>query len=178
MSTSGKESARVNGCRANLSELVVQKNLVYVAQCDIGRGLFAAENVSHGWPLLILTGPVISLEQTLAKGDRMGDPLQIAIGQYLDLEPPGVFLNHSCQPNVGIMADCVLVALRAIYKHEELRFDYSTTMSRDGWTLRCLCGSVNCRGVVRDFETLPQNLQRHYLDLGIVQSFIRSQYQS
>ena len=176
MSTTRKESARVNGCAANASEFAVQKDLVYVAKCDVGRGLFAAENVSQGSPLLVLTGPVISLEQTLAKGDRMGDPLQIAIGKYLDLEPPGVFLNHSCQPNVGIMADCVLVVLRAISKHEELRFDYSTTMSHDGWTLECLCGSANCRGVVRDFETLPQYLQRHYLDLGIVQPFIHSQY--
>jgi hypothetical protein len=36
----------------------------------------------------------------------------------------------------------------------------------------CLCGSARCRGVVRSFQDLSVELQRHYLAEGIVQQFL------
>jgi SET domain-containing protein len=150
--------------------------LVFVARCDLGLGLFAARAIQKGSPVLVFQGPTISHAQCLAKGERMGNPLQIGIDEYLDLEPPAVYLNHSCDPNTAVVKDRVLIALRSINEHEELRFDYSTTMSHDGWTMECRCGAKHCRRTIGDFEYLPCDIQRTYLDLGIVQSFIRNQH--
>jgi hypothetical protein len=150
--------------------------LVYVAPCDVGLGLFAARAIPANAPILFFTGPIISHAQSLAKGPRMGDPLQIGIDQYIDLSPPAMYLNHSCDPNAGVVLDRFLIALRPIAAHEELRFDYSTTMSHDGWRMPCCCGVENCRQIIGDFENLPTDLQRRYLEQGIVQSFICRQY--
>jgi SET domain-containing protein len=147
---------------------------VYVANSNIGRGLFAARDLSPGEVALRFTGPVISLAEALAKGEEQANPLQVGPFEYIDLEPPGVFINHSCHPNAGIRDDVVLVALRSIAKGEEVRFDYSTSMWEDCWTLGCRCGEANCRGMVGDFPSLRARLQRRYLSLGVVQRFIVS----
>jgi hypothetical protein len=38
--------------------------------------------------------------------------------------------------------------------------------------MRCLCGADNCRGIIGNFETLPDDLRKKYLALGIVGSFV------
>ncbi len=66
----------------------------------------------------------------------------------------------------------MLIALRPIEAGEEIRFDYSTTMSDDHWTMECRCGEPICRRVVLDFHHLPPIAQNRYLQLGVVQRFI------
>jgi hypothetical protein len=70
----------------------------------------------------------------------------------------------------------VLIALKPIPAGEEIRFDYSTTMSEDHWTLECRCGEPDCRGLVKDFHLLPSVLQEQYVERGIVQTFILHQW--
>ena len=150
--------------------------LVYLARCDLGWGVFAATDIAVGAQILMLTGPIISTAQAIAKGERQGDPLQIGHDRYIDLDLPGVFLNHSCEPNTAITDDRLLVALRHIHRHDELRFDYSTTMSGDGWTMACRCGVKGCRRTIGNFEFLPHDLQRQYIERKIVQPFIRKRH--
>jgi len=145
---------------------------VFVAQCDLGRGLFAGRAFATGEAILRFEGPVITLADAIAKGDDQSNPLQIGDTLYLDIQPPGVFANHSCDPNTGITDDRVLVALRPIAVGEELRYDYSTTMWEGIWTMQCRCGSPKCRGVIDDFPELPAELRAAYLRLGVVQGFI------
>ena len=145
-------------------------NPIYVAECKFGRGVFAARDIESGAELLRFTGPVIGFAEALT--DAKGNPLQIADALYMDIEPPGVLVNHSCAPNTGILEDYSLVALRAIKQGEEIRYDYSTTMWEDEWTMPCACGASRCRGVVRDFPELPTEIQAEYLRLGVVQAFI------
>jgi len=84
----------------------------------------------------------------------------------------GVFVNHSCDPNTGVRDDVRLVALRDLIAGEEIRYDYSTTMDEDHWTLQCRCGSRGCRGVVRDFKWLPKDTKLHLLRQNIVPGLI------
>ncbi|MEY2881896.1 MAG: hypothetical protein RLZZ15_4276 [Verrucomicrobiota bacterium] len=149
----------------------MEKN-VFVADCALGRGLFAARAFASGERILEFTGPVITLAKTIAKGEAEANPLQFDDDRYFDLPPPVVFLNHSCAPNTGVTDGRWLIALRKISADEELRFDYSTTMQESRWTMACRCGAANCRGVVADFRLLPIERQEHYLRLGIVQPFI------
>lgn len=146
---------------------------ISIEQCSFGRGVFAAQNISEGEIILTLTGKVINVDQVPAKAEQeASNPLQIDTTSYIDLEEPGVMVNHHCNPNAGIVNTNVLVALIDICKGEEIFYDYSTTMSENYWTMECRCLSSNCRKTIKDFHYLPVDVKEKYLKLGIVQDFI------
>lgn len=144
-----------------------------IAHCELGLGLFATSFIPTDAPILSFTGPLLGLAAVLAKGDHSGDVVQVDLTWYIDTEPPGLYVNHSCDPNAGIRDGLLLVAIRPILPEEQIFFDYSTTMFDRLWTMTCRCGSPNCRGTVLDFDLLPQRVARRYLELGVVQPFIR-----
>ncbi|WP_413174172.1 SET domain-containing protein [Anabaena azotica] len=146
---------------------------IYIDRCDFGRGVFAARNISKGEVILTFTGKVISLTEVLTKAEKeAANPLQIDINTYIDIEEPGVIVNHHCHPNAGIVNTKTLIALTDISKGEEIFYDYSTTMSENLWTMVCGCSASNCRKIIKDFHYLPDSLKEQYLELGIVQNFI------
>jgi hypothetical protein len=65
-----------------------------------------------------------------------------------------------------------LHALRPIQTGEEICFDYSTSMGEENWTMKCECGSSQCRGIVRDFKLIPVLYQHRYIMLGVVPDFL------
>jgi SET domain-containing protein len=115
--------------------------MVEVGAGPLGRGVFATQSIQPGQAVLLFTGPVLDHREIAALGDHPGYPLQIGPDAYLDTLPPARYANHSCDPNAGIVNDRVLIALRSIAAGEEVRFDYSTAMSRDHWTTECRCGA-------------------------------------
>jgi len=123
-----------------------------------------------------MEGPIIDCEDAVAKGERECDGLQIDATHYIDLPDPLRLVNHSCDPNCGIVNGCDLVATRDIAEGEELAYDYSTTMDEDDWTMPCACGSARCRGVVRDFVSLPHEDRLRYLRQGVVMPFIAERF--
>ena len=145
---------------------------VYVKECALRRGVFAGRYFRKGELLFRFSGPIISLAAAIEKGENEGNVLQIGASTYIDLEPPGVFANHSCEPNAGVRDGVCGYALRHIAQDEEILYDYSTTISERRWTMHCRCGMPSCRGVIGDFHDLPLELQRRYLAVGIVQPFI------
>jgi SET domain-containing protein len=138
---------------------------------QIGDGLFASEAIAPGREILRFSGPILTLPQVRAKGHLAANALQIGLASYLDLEPPGRLVNHSCDPNAAVFDNVRLVSLRPISAGDEIRFDYSTTIS-DGWTMACCCGSPRCRRLVAAFQLLPRPLRLKYELLGCVQRFI------
>ena len=155
----------------------MNRALFYVAECDVGRGLFAAVPIRCGAEILQFAGPRLTLREVRAKGPLAANALQVGVNQYLDLEEPGRLINHSCRPNAGIRSDTRVVAIRDMAPGEEIRFDYSTTIS-DGWTMPCACASPECRKVVGAFQLLPPALQQRYALLEIVQRFIVEEVQA
>ncbi len=151
---------------------------VVVASCDLGRGLFATRDFREGEVIVRFTGPLITLEEAVKNGEANANALQIGPTDYIDPEPPGVFLNHSCEPNAGMLGKTMVRALRPIRAGEEIFFDYSTTMSEKLWTMRCECGASVCRGIIGDFHDLPEELQQRYLALEIVQPFIVEEWRA
>jgi uncharacterized protein len=144
----------------------------HIRTCELGRGAFAARDLKAGEEILRFEGRIISLEETLRKGCTSPNPLQIGPYTYIDLQEPGVLVNHSCDPNAGVWKDWSLIAVKDIKQDEQIFFDYSTSMWEDCWSMRCKCGTRLCRGLVRDFNLLPYERRRYYLDLDVVQSFI------
>jgi uncharacterized protein len=146
---------------------------VFVAPCPIGKGLFAEEAFRNGDLIMKLNGPHYGREDPIHLREEGANLLQTGLRSYILLQPPGVFANHSCNPNAGIVNNRRLIAIRDIMAGEEICFDYSTTMEEEFWTLQCCCGEANCRGLITDFKLLPDPVREKYLMLGIVQGFIK-----
>ena len=146
--------------------------LFVVREGERGLSVLASRKIEPGEEILTFSGEMISFSQAVAKGKHMGDPLQLAEGIYIDLQDPARCVNHSCDPNCGLLHGRNLVAIKTIQPGEELSFDYSTTMNEDFWEMECNCKSKNCRGIIKDFKYLPEALQQLYLNLNIVPQFI------
>jgi hypothetical protein len=134
--------------------------------------VFTTQFIPRGSFIMEFHGNPLSFAEAVEMGDAQCYALQTGLDrEYILLNEPGKYLNHSCDPNAGLRG-LRLVAVRDIAPGEELCFDYSTTMAEDYWELPCSCGSVHCRGSVRDFKHLPSGVQRKYRELGIVAPFI------
>ena len=150
------------------------KPKVYVDVCPLGRGVFARVPIEPREIILFVTGPVVSFAESMDLPDEGENTVQIEQDAYVDPLFPGRFLNHSCEPNAGIVSETCLIALRQIKPGEEIRYDYSTALLERFWSLDCNCGAATCRSTVGDFDNLPPKTQHRYLELGIVQPFIVS----
>jgi len=75
-------------------------------------------------------------------------------------------LNHSCDPNVILDMDKMLVvACRDIKAGDELSFFYPSTEWEMAAPFICLCGSPSCIHVVAGARFLPlSTLENHYLN--------------
>jgi uncharacterized protein len=158
---------------SSVGKASVQPDAVAVRACDLGYGVFALHRFSSGQRILRFSGRLLNFDEAHADPLSSFNMLQVGPRAYLDLAPPAVFINHSCDPNAGFADGLCLVALREIAPGEEIRYDFSTTMDDNTSTMACACGSARCRKCVNDFGTLPIELQQDYLSRGIVLPFIR-----
>ncbi len=133
-----------------------------------GRGLFAIRPIRKGEIVAIKGGHILD-RTTLrrVRGDIEESFIQIEDGLYIgavrrsEVRGNKLFLNHSCQPNVGIRGQITFVALRNIQPGEELTYDWGMEEnSRE--RVVCLCRSRNCRGVLTGQDWKGRDLQRRY----------------
>ncbi|MBM4130150.1 SET domain-containing protein [bacterium] len=149
---------------------------IHVAECEYGRGIFAARGIRLGETILTFRGRRYDRDDPIHATADASLLLQTGTRTYILPEAPSVYVNHSCAPNAGLVANRRLVALVDILPGEHIAFDYSTSMDDGMWTLDCRCGHSECRGLVEDFRHLPAPLRRRYLEQGIVQGFIARRY--
>jgi hypothetical protein len=83
-------------------------------------------------------------------------------------------LNHSCDPNVILDTERMLmIARRDIEKGEELSFFYPSTEWEMQAPFICLCGSSNCIHVVAGARFLPlSTLEAHYLSKHVRETIV------
>lgn len=145
---------------------------VYVDNTATGKGIFAAVPIKKGGRVMSFWGVNLTFRESLDFGADQCYSLQTGANEYIHLDAPGKYVNHSCAPNCGIKDGPMLVALRDIATGEELTFDYSTTMLERCWEMPCDCGSLFCRGVIGDFDLMPVATQIQYINMEIVSRFI------
>jgi len=133
-----------------------------------GRGLFAVEPIAPDELVAIKGGHIVSTAEEQSLPDRLRNSgIQIADGFHLvaleetEYEPVMLFLNHSCEPNVGFAGNVVLVAMRGISPGEELTTDYALFDDYDG-QMDCRCGTPSCRGTIHGRDWQRPDLQRKY----------------
>jgi SET domain-containing protein len=142
---------------------LVVKELIYVKETPKkGCGIFATRDIAKDEVIIEFKGPRVRIPDMTGIPREVWDHLfNVGVDEYLITREPAVRTNHSCDPNAGISRDVFLVAMRDIAKDEEITFDYST-VTADGWTLECGCGSPSCRKLIGDYADLPEALKRKY----------------
>ncbi len=141
-----------------------------------GNGVFTNSSYQKGEKILDFSGSIIKKED-LPDILKPEDDRYLQIGEDLFLGPSGGFddlINHGCSPNCGVLIlghEVSLIALRDIEPGEELTYDYSIQMCNDDWTMDCLCGSPNCRQIIREYKYLPEKLKDFYLKEGFVPKY-------
>ncbi|HEY7429356.1 MAG TPA: SET domain-containing protein-lysine N-methyltransferase [Streptosporangiaceae bacterium] len=133
-----------------------------------GRGMVAIEPISKDEIVAIKGGHIVDSAQLRSLPERLrNSDVQIADGFHLvaldeaEYEPVMLFINHSCEPNVGFAGNIVLVAMRDVAAGEELSTDYALFDDYDG-EMSCRCGTGSCRGTIGGRDWQRPELQRRY----------------
>jgi hypothetical protein len=133
-----------------------------------GTGLFAAHAIATGEIVAVKGGHVLTRAQWTALEPTLGAAeIQIADDLFIAPVRPDhrhgsmLYTNHSCDPNLAIQGQIVLVAMRDIAAGEELTIDWATTDDGD-YELACRCGSPRCRGTVTGKDWMKPELQARY----------------
>ena len=139
------------------------------AASDIeGRGLIAVTPIAVGELVAIKGGHIVTTAALASLPERLrNSEVQIADGFHLaaldeaEYESVMLFLNHSCEPNVGFAGNIVLVAMRDVSPGEELTTDYALFDDHDEM-MHCQCGTSSCRGTISGQDWQRPELQRRY----------------
>lgn len=133
-----------------------------------GRGLFATTPIKKGEIVTIKGGHIIDWEMLKKYKNLIGDSyLQIDDNFVLaplkksEVEKAMMFLNHSCNPNVGVRGEVTFVAMCNIKPGEELTIDYAM-IDDDECTMKCNCGDKNCRKIITGKDWMQKDLQQKY----------------
>jgi SET domain-containing protein len=133
-----------------------------------GRGLLAVEPIARHEVVAVKGGHVVDtarlarLPEQLRESDiQIADDLHLVALEDAEYEAVMLFLNHSCEPNVGIAGNVVLVAMRDVAAGEELTTDYALFDDYDG-EMACACGTASCRRVVHGRDWRRPELQARY----------------
>lgn len=126
---------------------------LYVGYSKInGKGLFAGEFIKAN-DLILSFGGILALVADRNSGKYLNSTFAgIANGimiceEAISQKDYSDYINHSCEPNVG-MDDCLtIIAIRDIEKDEELLCDYAFWEADESWQMKCECncGSSKCR---------------------------------
>jgi uncharacterized protein len=132
---------------------MVQKKISIVETPGKGRGIIACRPLRAGQRVMRITGDVIDDPSYSSRSC-------IDLGGSRSLEPvaPGVFLNHSCDPNcelvVGDDERVELWAIQDVAAGQELTIDYAWEAEADPYP--CGCGFDQCRGYIVDANELSK----------------------
>ena len=138
---------------------------IYIGKSKIHRkGVFASQDIKKGEIVGIIQGPK-KFKINRNKHDALTHPdwVGFKMHTWIDPVPPYKYLNHSCNPNVGIRGHKTLVAIRDIKKDKEITIDYSIIEADPRWYIECSCKAKNCRGVIRSIQYLPKKIYNNYL---------------
>jgi hypothetical protein len=146
-----------------------QENIEVKETTGKGKSLFAKRNFKKDDIVFVVTGEIVNYATDYT----------IPISENLKIEPriPGglsQFINHSCEPNVGIRNRTLLVAMRDIEQGEEiltsyafLGYEYGHEKTIDGkekkgLNLTCNCGTKSCNGQLQSYKEMSREWREKY----------------
>jgi uncharacterized protein len=133
-----------------------------------GRGLFAVTDIAAGEVVAVKGGHIVETATLTALPEQLqNSDIQIAENLHLvaltddEYEPVMLFINHSCEPNVGFAGNVVLVAMRNIDTGEELTTDYAL-FDTPTEPMTCACNTPSCRKLITGNDWRDPDLQARY----------------
>jgi hypothetical protein len=140
-----------------------------------GKGVFALRSFASGEFIFNRRNARIVNVRGIAglTPDELMHMCELDWDRFAVLQPPGCYLNHSCDPN-AMRSGVKVFACRPIRAGDEVTIDYRLN-AFDGASWPCSCGAAACsRTVVGSFFALPPERQRAYLRYA--PAFIRREY--
>lgn len=122
-----------------------------------GQGVFAKAHFVAGELVAVWGGKVYTTGEIRALAGFASQfethPVTLCDGYYLGSEnlfelDDAEFFNHSCEANIGVKGQVIVLARRNISAGEELVFNYETTEAAVLRPFQCQCGSAFCRGLI------------------------------
>ena len=134
-----------------------------------GRGLFAVTDISKDEIVAVKGGHIVDRKALREQITPRLGPVEIQIDDDLFIAPVTgeerelsmLYLNHSCDPKVGVRGEITFVAMRDIRAGEELTHDWAMT-DDDDYSIECNCGSPDCRKTLTGKDWQRPDLQKRY----------------
>jgi hypothetical protein len=134
-----------------------------------GRGLFAIADIAKNEIVAVKGGHIVDGKTLREKITPVLGPVEIQIGDDLFIAPVSdeerelsmLYLNHSCDPNLGVRGEITFVAMRDLRAGEELTHDWAMT-DDDDYSVECDCGAPDCRKILTGKDWQRPDLQRRY----------------
>ena len=131
-----------------------------------GWGVFVRKPIRAGEIVGAWGGEIRTAEElSRLPNDIKRHSVQVEEGYYqIALPPyePAEYINHSCDPTVGMAGQITLVALRDLEPGEEICLDYAMCDGSPYAEFDCACGSSLCRGRVTGEDWRRPELQVRY----------------
>jgi uncharacterized protein len=133
----------------------------------MGKAVYCVEPIEAGEFVCLIGGETLSLQDAHAMPhDERRQCLQVEedtvlwISDYVETTPD--WINHSCDPNIGVSGQISFVAMRDIAVGEEICFDYAMTDGSPIDEFACGCNSPSCRKTVTGNDWRDPALQKRY----------------
>jgi len=134
-----------------------------------GRGLFAIANIAKDEIVAVKGGHIVDGKTLREKITPVFGPVEIQIDDDLFIAPVTeegrelsmLYLNHSCDPNLGMRGEIIFVAMRNIQAGEELTHDWAMT-DNDDYFVECNCGTPDRRKTLTGKDWQRPDLQKRY----------------
>jgi len=99
---------------------------------------------------------------------QIGEGLYIGAKEKSEVRENKLFLNHSCNPNVGIRGQINFVSMKDIKRGQELTYDWAMEMDESylekDFEFECHCDSRDCRKTLTLRDWRKKELQEKYGD--------------
>jgi uncharacterized protein len=134
-----------------------------------GRGLFARTEIAKDEIVAVKGGHIVDGRTLRERITAVLGPVEIQIDDNLFIAPltneerelSMLYLNHSCDPNLGMRGEITFVAMRGIHAGEELTHDWAMT-DNDDYSVECNCSASNCRQILAGKDWQRTDLQKRY----------------
>ena len=134
-----------------------------------GRGLFAIADIAKDEIVAIKGGHIVDRKSLREEITSLLGPVEIQIDDHFFIAPVSdeerelsmLYLNHSCDPNLGVHGEITFVAMREICAGEELTHDWAMT-DDDDYSVECNCGAPDCRKTLTGKDWQRPDLQQRY----------------
>jgi SET domain-containing protein len=134
-----------------------------------GRGLFSIADIARNEIVAVKGGHIVDGKTLRGKITPLLGPVEIQIDDDLFIAPVTeeerelsmLYLNHSCDPNLGMRGEITFVAMREIRVGEELTHDWALT-DDDDYSVECNCGASDCRKTLTGKDWQRPDLQKRY----------------